>query len=283
MKMQERNDSFSTRFPDTGLGRNDGKISGMDIIEKSLDTIEGFDENKKNKFCIVIPVYNHEKTVSQVARKALKLNFPVFVVDDGSSDGSYDRIKNINGVRVLRHPRNMGKGAALMTGFAEAVKADMNWAITLDADGQHNPSDAHPMMKAIPEGKRPVIVGARTGMIGRDVPWTSRFGRKFSNFWVLISGGPEISDSQSGFRIYPLPETLNLKVISRRFQYEVEILVKAGWKEMPVIEVPIGVSYQPHGKRISHFRPFIDFLRNSATFTRLIFQRIFIPRSFRKK
>jgi glycosyltransferase involved in cell wall biosynthesis len=236
-----------------------------------------------DKFCAVIPVYNHEKTVAEVAKQALKLNLPVFIVDDGSSDDSYIRIKNIEGVRVLRHSRNLGKGAALMTGFAEAVKAEMNWVITMDADGQHNPLDALSMMMAIPEGNRPVVVGTRVGMIGRNIPWTSRFGRKFSNFWVLLSGGPKMSDSQSGFRIYPLPETLELKIVSRRFQYEVEILAKAGWKGIPVIEVPISVNYRPWGKRISHFRPFVDFVRNSITFTRLIVQRIFIPLSYRKK
>lgn len=237
----------------------------------------------KNKFCIIIPVYNHEKTVAEVAKQSLKLKLPVFVVDDGSSDNSNKKIKNIKGVVVLHHSRNFGKGAALMTGFAEALKAGIDWVITLDADGQHDPMDAVLMMMAIPEKKRPVIVGARTGMIDRNVPWTSRFGRKFSNFWVLLSGGPKVADSQSGFRIYPLPETLTLNIVSKRFQYEVEILVKAGWKGIPVIEVPIGVNYFPNGKRISHFRPFVDFVRNSITFSRLIFQRVFIPLSSRKK
>jgi glycosyltransferase involved in cell wall biosynthesis len=236
-----------------------------------------------DKFCVVIPAYNHERTVAEVARQALKLNLPVFVVDDGSSDTSYVRIKNLKGVRVLRHFRNLGKGAALMTGFTEAVKADMNWAITLDADGQHNPMDAVSMMMAIDNGVRSVIVGTRIGMTNGIVPWTSRFGRKFSNFWVFLSGGPKMSDSQSGFRIYPLPEVLNLNVISRRFQFEVEVLAKAGWKGIPVVEVPISVNYCPRGKRISHFRPIVDFVRNSTTFTRLIAQRIFIPLSCRKK
>lgn len=236
-----------------------------------------------DKFCVVIPVYNHERTVAEVARQALKLNLPVFVVDDGSSDTSYVRIKNLKGVRVLRHFRNLGKGAALMTGFTEAVKADMNWAITLDADGQHNPMDAVSMMMAVQDGIRPVIVGTRIGMTRENVQWTSQFGRKFSNFWVFLSGGSKMSDSQSGFRIYPLPEVLNLNVVSRRFQFEVEVLAKAGWKGIPVVEVPISVNYSPPGKRISHFRPFVDFVRNSTTFTRLIAQRIFIPLSFRKK
>jgi hypothetical protein len=131
------------------------------------------------------------------------------------------------------------------------------------------------LIKAIPKKIRPIVVGARSGMEGRHVPWTSSFGRKFSNFWVRTSGGPAISDSQSGMRIYPLPEALNLGTKARRFQFEVEILVRAKRKGLQVIEAPVRVNYNPSGERISHFRPFVDFLRNSSTFTRLIFRRIF--------
>ena len=234
-------------------------------------------KNKKNRFAFVIPVYNHAGTVAQVVREAQTLRFPVFVVDDGSTDNSYDQIKEIAGINILRHERNLGKGAAIMTGFAAAA-AVADWAITIDADGQHYPEDAQKLIKAIPKKNRPIVVGARTGMSGEHVPWTSSFGRKFSNFWVRTSGGPAISDSQSGFRIYPLPEALNLGTKARRFQFEVEILVQATRDGMLVIEAPVRVHYNPEGERISHFRPFVDFLRNSSTFTRLIFRRIFPPR-----
>lgn len=250
----------------------------MSLINKS-----GTPEITENfGFAIVIPVYNHGWGVREVIQKALRLNMPVFVVDDGSTDGTYDRIKDIESIHILRHRINMGKGAALMTGFAEAAKI-ADWAVTVDADGQHDPSDAIPMIRSIPREKRPIVVGMRNGMMGPDVPWTSRFGRKFSNFWVWVSGGPAITDSQSGFRVYPLPEALQLKVAARRFQFEVEILVKAGWKGVPVFEIPVGVNYRPQGERISHFRPFIDFVRNSYTFMRLILQRLLIPPYFRKK
>lgn len=233
--------------------------------------------NKNNRFAFVIPVYNHAATVAQVIKEAQALRFPVFVVDDGSTDNTYDQIKEIPGIRILRHPQNIGKGAAIMTGFAAAA-AVADWAITIDADGQHYPEDARKLIKTIPKKNRPIVVGARADMTGEHVPWTSSFGRKFSNFWVRISGGPAISDSQSGFRIYPLPEALNLETKARRFQFEVEILVRAKRKGLQVIEAPVRVNYNPNGERISHFRPFVDFLRNSSTFTRLIFTRIFPPR-----
>lgn len=227
----------------------------------------------KEKIAVIIPLYNHEKNVRNVVLDTLALDLPVFVVDDGSTDKSVENIKDIEGVTLLRHPVNRGKGAAILTGF-HAVARDFDWAVTLDADGQHNPMDALNMIKRIPEGVRPIVVGMRTGM-AETAPWTSRFGRKFSNFWVWTSGGPLLTDSQSGFRIYPLPECLELDVLARRFQFEVEVLVKAKRKKIPVMEVPVSVNYPPDGTRVSHFRPFVDFLRNSETFSRLIFQRIF--------
>jgi len=229
--------------------------------------------SKREKFAVVIPAYNHEQAIADVVKEALKLNFPVIVVDDGSTDSTGDRIKSIGNICHLRHARNRGKGAALLTGFAEAVKIS-DWAITIDADGQHLPQDALGLIRAIPESERPVMVGMRRGMAGENVPWTSRFGRKFSNFWVRLSGGPRMTDSQSGFRIYPLPEAINLDVMARRYQFEVEVLVKARRKNIPVIEVPIRVNYAPAARRVSHFRPFVDFMRNTATFARLIVQRI---------
>lgn len=234
-------------------------------------------ENKKNRFAFIIPVYNHAATVAQVVKDAQALGFPVFVVDDGSTDTFYEQIKEITGIQILRHQLNQGKGAAIMTGFAAAaVIAD--WAITIDADGQHYPQDALKLINAIPAGRRAIVVGAREGMAGMEgahIPWTSRFGRKFSNFWVWAAGGAILSDSQSGMRLYPLPEAMLLATTARRFQFEVEILVMARRKGLPVIETPVRVIYNPDGKRISHFRPFVDFLRNAETFSRLIFYRIF--------
>lgn len=228
----------------------------------------------KTRFAFVIPVYNHAGTVAQVIKDAQALGYPVFVVDDGSTDNTYNRLKDIQDIQVLRHKQNQGKGAAILTGVAAAA-AVADFAITIDADAQHDPQDAQKLIKSIPPGTRPIVVGARQGMTGANVPWTSSFGRKFSNFWVWISGGPKISDSQSGFRLYPLPETLNLRTKARRFQFEVEILVTANRNSMPIIEAPVRVYYNPEGGRISHFRPFVDFCRNFSTFSRLIFRRIF--------
>ncbi|MBN1548354.1 MAG: glycosyltransferase family 2 protein [Syntrophaceae bacterium] len=228
-----------------------------------------------DRAAVVIPVYNHESRVAEVIQKAMCLNLPVYVVDDGSTDGTYERIKDLPGITILRHDMNLGKGAALMTGFAAAAYT-CQWAISIDADGQHNPEDAGNLFNVVKNGTRPIVVGCRQGMGQRHVPLASRFGRGFSNFWVWVSGGPVLKDTQSGFRLYPLPEVLDIPVVARRFQFEVEVLVRARWRGMSVLEAPVDVVYAPGKERISHYRGFVDFFRNAATFSRLIMQRWFI-------
>ena len=230
----------------------------------------------------VIPVYNHGDRIKAVVERALAVGWPVVVVDDGSTDSTERVLASIKGIRVLRHESNQGKGAALLTGFTAAAR-EGDWALTLDADGQHHPGDAQALLDAAPAGRRPLIVGCRTGMDGEQVPWTSRWGRRFSNFWVWLSCGQWVSDSQSGFRLYPLPEVLHLGARARRFQFEVEIIALAVWSGLPVIEAPVGVIYQGPEERVSHFKPGLDFWRNTRTFARLIVKRIFLPRKWRAR
>jgi len=226
------------------------------------------------RVAVVIPVYNHGPQVAAVIAAARLLGLPIVVVDDGSTDSTASVLAAQENIIVLRHPVNQGKGAALLTGFA-AVAATCDWALTIDADGQHDPADAQALLAVAQQGGRVLVVGSRQGMTGGHVPWTSRFGRGFSNFWVWVSGGPWIADSQSGFRLYPLPETMELGVAARRYQFEVEVLVRARRRGIAVIEAPVSVVYQPRGVRVSHFRPWRDFLRNSSTFCRLICSRLF--------
>ncbi len=226
------------------------------------------------RVAIVIPVYNHGTRISDVVSQVIPLGFPVFVVDDGSTDATPDILRGMAEITVLTHSQNKGKGAALLTGFSAAQKS-CDWAVSIDADGQHKAEDIEKLLQGVQGNTRSIVIGNRQGMNQDHVPWTSKFGRKFSNFWVWVSGGPMVSDSQSGFRLYPLPEVLGLDVRARRFQYEVEVLVKGHQQGIVVVEAPVQVVYQKGAERISHFHPWHDFLRNSQTFSRLIFQRIF--------
>jgi len=232
-------------------------------------------------FAFVIPVYNHVRNVGQVVAEAVQSGAPVLVVDDGSTDGSGEAARAVAGAQVLRHEVNRGKGAAILTGLGTAQARGARFAVTVDADGQHHPDEARKLLAALWPADavapgRVLIVGARMGMEQATVPWTSRMGRGFSGFWVWASGGPRVADSQSGFRVYPVAETLALPTRARRFEFEVEVLVQAHRAGIPIREVPVSVSYAPPGGRVSHFRPWRDFGRNSATFTRLIVGR-FVP------
>jgi glycosyltransferase involved in cell wall biosynthesis len=233
---------------------------------------------------IVIPAYNHGTQVREVVEKCLQFRLPVIVVDDGSTDSTSDVLASLSGVTVIRHKENQGKGASLLTGFSAALRF-ADWAITIDADGQHDPEDILCLVSvigAIPEGQRPLVIGKREGMGHRNVPWTSRWGRRFGNFWVWASCGRWLSDSQSGFRIYPLPETLRLGTKAKRYQFEVEVLVRAVWRGIPIVETPVRVLYGPLEERVSHFRPWLDFWRNTRTFARLVATRVLVPLRFRK-
>ncbi|MBN2494453.1 MAG: glycosyltransferase family 2 protein [Deltaproteobacteria bacterium] len=234
------------------------------------------------RVAFVVPVYNHAQTVSEVIRGLRPYGCPIVVVDDGSTDGTGRVLDAQPGIQLLRHPVNRGKGAALLTGMAAAA-ASADFAISIDADGQHDPADAGVFLEAADRGQRLIAIGCRRGMQGPHTPWTSRFGRGFSNFWVRAAGGPRTRDSQSGYRLYPLPEVLELGTHARRFQWEVEVLVKAHWKGLPVVDLPVGVAYQPRGQRISHFRPFVDFWRNAAAFSALFFMRLFVPSAIRAR
>lgn len=224
---------------------------------------------------VIIPSFNHAVRLAGVIAEAKALKLPLVVVDDGSTDHTPELLAQMTDITVLRHRDNLGKGAALLTGFVHAAQS-CDWALTIDADGQHRPADGAALLTAArSHGGRVIVVGQRQGMEGAHVPWSSRSGRGFSNFWVWAAGGPRLADSQSGFRLYPLPEVLCLGVQARRYQFEVEVLVLARQHGIPTIEAPISVMYQPRGERISHFRPWLDFWRNGETFSRLIRSRLF--------
>ena len=112
---------------------------------------------------IIIPTYNHPQHLRRVVGKALSLGWPVFVIDDGSEEPVSQILTPLPGLTILRHERNLGKGAALLTGFAAAAPRTA-WAVTIDADGQHIPEEIPSLVRAIPEGKRPLIIGKREGM-----------------------------------------------------------------------------------------------------------------------
>lgn len=221
---------------------------------------------------MVLPCLDAAATVGDVVRGAVDVLEDVIVVDDGSRDDSAALARQA-GARVVRHPHNRGKGAALLTGMAEAAALGFTHAITLDADAQHAPEDIPRLLEAARREPDALVIGARDFDI-EHVPGASRFGRKFSNFWVWLETGAKLSDTQSGFRAYPLAPVLALELAPSRFEWEVEVIVRARWAGLDVREVDVPVFYPPPEERKSHYRGFEDSLLISLLHVRLV------PRSF---
>jgi glycosyltransferase involved in cell wall biosynthesis len=227
-------------------------------------------ENKK--IMIVIPVYNHPETIRDVVVRTLEIHDMVMVVDDGSDVGVSDFLSGLN-LKVIRHTKNLGKGAAILTGAREAARLGMTHIITIDADGQHDPVDIKKFIPVIDQNPHAIIVGKRD-FENSNAPGSSIFGRSFSNFWMRVHTGKSVGDMQSGFRAYPLAVLERLNLQARRYSFEVEVLVKAAWADIQILEVDISVYYPPPGKRVSHFRGFMDNFRISMLNTKLTLRSI---------
>lgn len=211
--------------------------------------------------CVLIPTYENERTVADVVERARVAGFDIIVVDDGSADGTAGVLEGIGGIEVITHPANRGKGVALRSGFRRALERGHEWAITLDADGQHEPAEIPRLVEAIRGGPRAIVIGAR-GMKAGGAPLRCRAGLALSNTLVRMLAGKSLPDSQSGFRAYPLREVLALGLRTRGFELEVEVLLKAAWAGLAIRHVPVSVRYPGRrGERASHFRPVRDTVR----------------------
>ena len=208
--------------------------------------------------CAVIPSYNNGGTVVEVVRGVLRQGLPVIVVDDGSTDGTADALKDLP-VHVLRHTRNRGKGRALKTGLEEARRQGYRFALTLDADGQHDPGDIPALVAAA--GERTLVIGSRN-LTAEGMPSGNTFANRFSNFWFTVQTGRKLPDTQTGFRVYPLEDLPSLKLLTARYEAELTLLVFSAWKGLKLVPIPVRVYYPED--RVSHFRPFADFFRISV-------------------
>ncbi len=230
----------------------------------------------------VIPLYNNASTVLTVAAGCRKYLARVIIVDDGSSDlpdDFTDAVQSL-GVEMLRHRTNLGKGAALKTALSYLAGLQTDYMITIDADGQHLPQDLPEFLETLARDGQAgdlLLIGVRD-FNAPNIPASSRFGRKFSNFWIKLETGLDCSDTQSGFRGYPVQAVNRLKLHCTRYNFEIEVLVRCLWGGVRLREIPVRVIYEAPEKRISHFRPFLDNLRLSLLHASLVIRRLlFLP------
>ena len=165
-------------------------------------------------------------------------------------------------ITVLTYSRNRGKGYALRQGFKLAREQGFEYAISIDSDGQHFAKDLTHFLEKLEDNRGGLIIGGRN-MEQRSVPAKSIFGHRFSNFWFRFETGVSLPDTQSGYRCYPVARLHNMFYFTNLFEFEIEVIVRASWRGIPVLSVPVGVYYPPPGERVSHFRPLL-ILRESA-------------------
>ncbi len=229
-------------------------------MNRSAQTI--LKKAEKLNVCVVIPTYNNASTVTKVIDDVQMYCSSVIVVNDGSDDDTASRLKKHDNITVLTFEHNCGKGVALREGLRKAVSMGFDYAITIDSDGQHFAGDIPLFIDAIEKTPGSVVVGARN-IRADGMPAKNTFANKFSNFWYKLETGISLPDTQSGYRLYPLEPVKNMKFFTSKYEFEVEILVRLAWKNVPVLSVPVRVYYPPEEERISHFRPLRDFTRIS--------------------
>lgn len=226
---------------------------------------------------ILIPTYNNARTVCDIVRRAKAVWADVMVANDGSTDETLQKLQVLQteGItfELVSYPNNRGKGGALKAGFQRAKELGYTHVLTLDADGQHYPEDAPLLLEAAKQNPEAIIVGSRS-FADDNMPEGNRFANKFSNFWFTVQTLQRIPDTQTGFRLYPLHRIGGLRVLTARYEAELELLVFSAWRGTKLIPVPVRVYYPPVEERVSHFRPTMDFLRITVLNTILCFLAI---------
>ena len=224
---------------------------------------------KQLKCCVLVPTYNNAKTLEGVIQSTFEYCDEVIIVNDGCTDNTAEILAKYPQLKVVTHPVNKGKGVGLRNGFKKAVELGFDYVISIDSDGQHYPKDFILFLDKIEKEPGSLIIGARN-MTVENVPNKSTFGNKFSNFWFWAETGITMPDTQSGYRLYPVQRLKKIWLFTTKFELEIEVIVKAAWRGIPVVSVPVSVYYAPEGERVSHFIPSRDSTRISFLNTYLV-------------
>ena len=232
------------------------------------------------RICVVIPVYNHALTLAQVIAGA-RAFLPVIVVNDGSTDGTAAVLAKESGIAIVTLPENQGKGAALKAGFARAQELGYTHAITLDADGQHPTPTIPAFAEACRRQPDAFIIGVRE-LKQAGAPLPRRLTNALSTFWFKVETGVPLTDTQCGYRCYPLEAARHLPVKFGRYAYELEVMVLAAWAGIPLVPLPFPVDYAAPTSRLSHFNPLRDFAHISRLHSRLSMLAFCTPPALRR-
>jgi glycosyltransferase involved in cell wall biosynthesis len=211
--------------------------------------------NHKAEIAALIPAYNAAGSLPAVIAGVREFGLPVVVVDDGSIDATAE-VARAAGAEVLRHQVNRGKGTALRTGFWFILKQGYRAVITIDADGQHDPSYIPSFIRAFEHAKGEIIIGSRAGEFG-GMSRLRRFWNKLGVKAVSRMIGTPLTDTQSGYRLIACAVLRGLPLRAAGYEGELELLLKACKRGHKVIEISI-ISHYADGRPSSHFQPVRD-------------------------
>ena len=205
----------------------------------------------------VIPAYNAERTIVSVIKGLSEYGFRhenIIVVDDGSTDMTAELSKK-QGITLLSHEKNVGKGAALKSGFEHARKRNLRKVFVIDADAQHDVAEIDTFVKA--NGCYDMTIGERTEIF-KKMPLDRLLTNRTVNLVVSLLSGVRTKDVQCGFRYIDLKILESIILQTNIYETESEMVIKAAWKKFRVGFVPVSTIY---GSEKSHINPFVDTLR----------------------
>jgi glycosyltransferase involved in cell wall biosynthesis len=206
---------------------------------------------------VVIAAYNEAAGIAAVIRAARAHVREVVVVDDGSTDATAEVARQA-GARVLSHPVNRGKGAAIATGLDYFRQCGASFVVLLDADGQHDPSEIPALVRAAETTGAGVVVGTRMKN-PRGMPLLRRLANRVTSWVTGRLAQQAIADSQCGYRLLSRAVVADLKLSTSRFETETEMLIQAGRSGHKIVSVPVRTIYE--AGRVSRIRPWRDTLR----------------------
>ena len=206
----------------------------------------------------LIPAYNEAARVGNVVAGARNHVDEVVVVDDGSGDDTA-AVAEKAGAKVIRHDRNRGKGGAIATALDYFGRSDAEFAVLLDADGQHDPAEIPKFVEAAQREQADVVVGTRMADT-EDMPLVRKLTNQFTSWITGRLARQRIPDSQCGYRLVRRSVLKDLQFSTARFETETEMLIQAGRAGHRIVSVPIRTIYGSEA-RASHIHPLRDTIR----------------------
>ncbi|MEH6496821.1 MAG: glycosyltransferase family 2 protein [Pseudomonas marincola] len=225
--------------------------------------------------CAIIPTLNHYKALPDVIAGVSRHSLEIIIIDDGSDADAASHIQALHnpseGVEVIRHDVNLGKGAALETGLARSVERGFTHALQVDADGQHDLDDISKLMDAAKSFPADLITAKP--VYDESMPTARKIGRWFTHVWVWVETlSFSITDSMCGFRVYPVSQTLDVirrEHVGKRMDFDTSVMVRLYWRGVDVVEIPSNVIYP--AENTSNFQVVGDNIRITLMHTRLVF------------